>query len=294
MLPCGPEQWWLYIEAVDRNTQAILAGHAVAQQHSGEAATTVNRAAPTLPIHFRAPSPSPRSVVNNPFIRTTNPVVPTPLPQVHSFFAVSHFQAALARSAWSAKDDPQNALAWCDRAGCMLDQFGAVHGRDLMLNLMHCFEKGPALSWFHSIYHSIHEEDWTFSLFKEKFLQRFAGQVRDEHSLALEKLVHHRISMGSDPIEVYAERFLAVSRLVPEISGAALCQHYIAGLHDALKPRCVLTMMNTEWTDITPLMNHSFAESLHLHLITSSGYPEPSPSRQSFPPPSLMDATLPS
>ena len=187
------------------------------------------------------------------------------------------FQRLLATDRWTTDCKAADAAAWVDKTLSMCTDHNLV-GAQFMPYLKHAFEKGPPLTWLHSIQGTYGpEHDWTPAYFKERFLTHFAGLVRDPHAEALSQLIHGQVQQGTTTVEAYAEHFLSITRNVPEISGAALCQHYIAGLNADLKPQCILTMTNTEWTNINDLISHSSCAALRTHLAASVTVPPPPP-----------------
>ena len=212
-------------------------------------------------------SDPPTSNIHLPIINSTSGTPSNSRPP-HSFATEQSFFASLQKIAWSNVCLPADASAWFDKIRQMMTHFGIFGGNDFCSAIIYAFS-GCGLTWLHSILSSLPLKDWSFDFFKEKFMARFAGQVRSPTAVALESLVQRRIFMQpSESIESYSERFLSISRLVPSITGAALCQHYISGLSDTLRGRCVLNMFNQEWTSLESLMNHSFAEHLRLTLST--------------------------
>lgn len=188
----------------------------------------------------------------------------------HSFSTVQSFYNSLSRIAWDGTGASGDASSWFDKLIMMITRFGFNVGQDFTNSLIYAFT-GSALTWLMNILPT--SDTWSPSSLKEKFMARFAGQVRNPHAVALGKLVHRHIFMSvSESVELYAERFPSVSRLVPDITGSALCQYYISGLTDQLRVRCVLTNFNKEWVSLDELMTHSFAENLRLTLMASSPY----------------------
>lgn len=192
-------------------------------------------------------------------------------PPSRTLASVQQFHAALARMHFNGENltSKEDLAAWMDKLNMMVEEFGYAQGREYSRCLHHAFT-GAALSWLMSVLPTY--PLWTPPLFKQSFMARWAGQVRDPRAEALSLLVQRRIIMETnESVESYSERFLSVSRKVPDITGAALCQLYIAGLNDILRPRCVLTNSNTEWDSLPDLMRHSFAENLRNTLSANSG-----------------------
>ena len=234
-----------------------------------------------LPVPGAAHAPRFQPVIN-PFANTT----PSPL----AYAADMSFKGLIAKDKWTATSQPEHASAWIHKLMTMCATQG-LSGNQFMSYMVHAFECGPPLTWLHNVSNSLDNGTfWTPALFTERFLGRFAGQVRDPHAMALSKLIHGLVQQGTDSVEAYSERFLAVARSVPEISGAALCQCYILGLNSDLKSACILTLTNTEWTNIYDLMNHASSVALRARL-TSSQVASPGPYKKvSF---QLSTPTLP-
>jgi hypothetical protein len=94
--------------------------------------------------------------------------------------------------------------------------------------------------------------------FANAYRSRFAHQVRDDHTLALEQLVNKGINQGGQKLEAYTEKFNMLIRRLPAdtISPAMQCAQYIKGLDPVLLPKCKFTTLGTEWTDLDALIHH--------------------------------------
>ena len=234
----------------------LLAGHAV----SPTAYHTVSTEADTT--RFR-PMPNPFEFNRH---GIPNPLSADPI-------ANMAFQRLLAKDRWTTDCTAADATAWIDKILSMCTDHNLV-GPQFMSYMMHAFEKGPPLTWLHSIQGTLGpERDWTPAYFKERFLTHFAGLVRDPHVEALSQLINGQVQQGTTTVEAYAEHFLSIARKVPDISGAALCQLYIAGLNADLKPQCILTLTNTEWTNIHDLISPSSHAALRIRIATLAAKP---------------------
>ena len=101
-----------------------------------------------------------------------------------------------------------------------------------------------------------------------EFISRWTGEVRQQSILALEDLIAHRVVQGEDSAAVYAERFRAKVRHLPDESPISLCKHYIMGLNAQLQQRCCLDREGRDWTDLSHLIQYSYAEELRLKAFT--------------------------
>ena len=156
----------------------------------------------------------------------------------------------------------------------MCTDFGLI-GCQFIDHMVHAFGFGAPLDWLHDTIPKMARSAWTYDQFKKAFLANYTGQVRDPGCVALDQLLDNTILQGTDTTQSYATRFLAVARLAPSIQGSALCKCFINGLSPALKPRCVLTLQNETWTDISALMAHTHSEALRLQLVASISSPTP-------------------
>ena len=256
---------------------ALLANYTANAVTTAEAAAAAARAAsgrpPAPQNYFHVPGRANATRYKppvNPFCDST----PSPLPNS----ADAAFKGLLNKDRWNADSKAADAHVWITKLMSMCGDQG-LSGPQFMGYMKHAFESGLALTWLHSIHGSLGPgNEWTPELFRERFLTHFAGQVRDPHAMALSQLIHGRIQQGSNTAEEYSERFLAVSRHVPDISGPALCQCYIAGLHPDLKSDCILTLTNTEWTNIYDLMHHAASVAMRALLTSTQVAPPLGPS----------------
>lgn len=230
------------------------------------------------------PRPSDVIVVDDPPVQTR----PT-----HTFAVVQNFQRSLRDISFDGKSltSLEDLNAWVEKLCMMCNDFGFTEGHEFSSSLHHAFTS-KALTWLTEVLPT--RSHWTQAQFKRDFLARFAGQVRDPRAEALTTLVQRRIFMQpNESVEAYSERFLSVSRKVPDVTGVALCQLYIAGLNDTLRPKCVLTNSNTEWESLPALMRHSFAESLRISLSAPPPAIQASTQQFTLPAPSHLPSVTP-
>lgn len=134
--------------------------------------------------------------------------------------------------------------------------------------LRHFMDDEPA-AWLSAYLESAKADDRVISPleFQEAFIMRFTGEVRSESIVALERLVNHEVVQGKDTVGVYAEKFQQVSRLLSCESQVSLCKHYVAGLSSDMKARCCLDRDGKEWTNLSALIQFSFAEDVRAQAI---------------------------
>lgn len=204
----------------------------------------------------------PPFVLSNPFLSPARMD-----PSQHTCSDVLAFNRSLMSIAWTDCSCPNHATAWIHKLLAMCCDFGLTDYHFLN-HMIHAFGIGPPLDWLHATIPTVPRTSWTHDLFKAAFLIAFSGQVRDPHSVALDRMVDRQILQGTDTTHAYATRFLATSRLVPSITGAALCQYFICGLSPLLQSKCVLTTEGYPWSDINALIAHAHSAALHRDLIS--------------------------
>ena len=96
------------------------------------------------------------------------------------------------------------------------------------------------------------------------------GEVRPRSVIALEQLMNHEITQGSDSAAKYAEQFYQRSRLLPHISPVVLCHHFVAGLTPELRRLCCVDRSGNDWTSLQPLVQFTLVEERRLNLVSPS------------------------
>ena len=244
------------------------------EQSALTATQTVGENANPSATHALPHQPSDVILVDDPPVQTR----PT-----RTYAVVQNFQRSLRDIAFDGKSltSLEDLNAWIEKLCMMCNDFGYTEGHEFSSSLHHAFTS-KALTWLTEVLPM--RPHWTQPQFKKEFMARFAGQVRDPRAEALTTLVQRRIFMQpNETVQAYSERFLSVSRKVPDVTGVALCQLYIAGLNDTLRPKCVLTNSNTEWESLHALMRHSFAESLRISLSTTPSAAIQAPPQSTLP-----------
>jgi hypothetical protein len=64
--------------------------------------------------------------------------------------------------------------------------------------------------------------------------------VRPRSAIALEEIMDHLITQGTDSAAQYAENFMQRARILSHISPVVLCHHFVHGLQPVLKQLVVL------------------------------------------------------
>lgn len=114
-------------------------------------------------------------------------------------------------------------------------------------------------------------ETRTLADLKQAFLQRFAGQVRSDRVVALERLIGGEITQGSGSVAEYVERFEAARRMLPEESPESMCKHFVRGLSAEMRLRCCLTRDGHEWGSVVALAEFAMGEERRLNLARELG-----------------------
>lgn len=96
------------------------------------------------------------------------------------------------------------------------------------------------------------------------------GEVRPRSVIALEQLMNHEITQGSDCAAKYAEQFYQRARLLPHISAVVLCHHFVAGLNPELRRLCCVDRSGNDWTSLHTLVQFTLVEERRLNLVSPS------------------------
>ena len=119
--------------------------------------------------------------------------------------------------------------------------------------------------------------------FSSELVNYCTGQVRSESVLALEALIKGHVTQGSSSATDYAQRFLNITRVLPNETQISLCKHYINGLTPALRARACLTRENQEWTDLQSCIQYSYSEEYRMSFEAPLAPPEMQ--HEQYPPP---------
>lgn len=111
-----------------------------------------------------------------------------------------------------------------------------------------------------------HGDDGTLDIMRDEFMKRYAGQVRPERMVALERLISGDIKQGSGSVAEYYAKFEAVRRLLPDESPASMCKHFVRGLSYDMQLLCCLDRNGHEWTDVKALADFAMGEERRLNL----------------------------
>ena len=94
------------------------------------------------------------------------------------------------------------------------------------------------------------------------------GEVRPRSVIALEQLMNHEITQGSDSAAKYAEQFYQRARLLPHISAVVLCHHFVVGLSPELRRLCCVDRSGNDWTSLQSLVQFTLVEERRLNLVS--------------------------
>ena len=115
--------------------------------------------------------------------------------------------------------------------------------------------------------------------FIQAFVAFVTGEVRPRSVIALEEIMGHLITQGTDSAAQYAEFFNQRARILPHISPVVLCHHFILGLKPELKRICCVDREGLDWSSLSSLIAFTLVEERRLNLVSVG------PSLPSFSPP---------
>ena len=96
------------------------------------------------------------------------------------------------------------------------------------------------------------------------------GEVRPRSVIALQEIMGHQITQGSDSAAQYSERFYQRSRLLSHIPPVVLCHHFIHGLRADLQKICCVDREGMDWSSLHALVQFTLVEERRLTLVSDS------------------------
>ena len=158
-------------------------------------------------------------------------------------------------------DKPEHALPWLD----YMERFCEAHNKGLV-EVLPSYLGNDGKAWLHTLLGAKRGAAITADELKEEFMRKYGLQVRPARAVALDDLVSRRVTQGKGTVQEYAERFLALSRKLPDVPDSVFCVHYRRGLAIEVASECGLDQNRHEWTDLHALIQFSCDEAVQVEL----------------------------
>ena len=137
-----------------------------------------------------------------------------------------------------------------------------------------------ASKWIQSYLESAHSQLSASGLqfdqneFISAFVAFVTGEVRPRSIIALQELMGHKITQGSDSVAQYAENFYQRARILSHIPPVVLCYHFVSGLHSNLRKLCCVDREGHDWVSLHTLVQFTLVEERRLTLVSDSAPPD--------------------
>jgi hypothetical protein len=237
---------------------------------------------PQPPVHN--PQPSTQNPMQTPVVAQTTIPTHTPstfvpplvnnsaIPSNLPVFSSTHSCPGLPNlSKWSDHGKAEEAAAWID-----LVLFHANRIGQPAMDCLHYLLEPPALVWLHSL--AAPTGGWSHSAIREAFLCRWGSDARFAQNTAVNTMVRGELVQGAGSVSEYTEKFMTLTRHIPNVPSTLLCAHFINGLIPELQGRCCLDPYGNPWSDLPTLLHHTRAEEYRLQYMTARhNQPPPNP-----------------
>ena len=95
------------------------------------------------------------------------------------------------------------------------------------------------------------------------------GEVRPRSVIALQEIMGHQVTQGTQSAAQYSEQFYSRSRLLSHIPPVVLCHHFVSGLRPDLRKLCCVDREGRDWTSLHTLVAFTIVEERRLTMISS-------------------------
>ena len=149
-------------------------------------------------------------------------------------------------------------------------------GAQWPMDLLSFISESSSAQWVESyLEHAQKIQSFDQDVFIAKFVAFVTGEVRPRSAIALEELMGHLITQGTDSAAQYAESFMQRARILTHINPVILCHHFVNGLNPDLKMLCCVDREGQDWVALSPLIAFTIVEERRLSLVSRS-HPVPS------------------
>ena len=144
-------------------------------------------------------------------------------------------------------------------------------GANWPMDVISFITESSAAQWTESyLEHAQKTESFDQDVFIAKFVAFVTGEVRPRSAIALEEIMDHLITQGTDSAAQYAECFMQRARILTHISPVILCHHFVNGLNPDLKMLCCVDREGQDWVALSPLIAFTIVEERRLSLVSRS------------------------